>query len=90
MVSNNERVQETLFKGLVKSFVTNAKINLGMEKNPLTGEKAKNLNQAKQQINMLEMLQAKTKGNLSEKEQSFIDKKTSDLKKMYVQEKMEQ
>ena len=90
MISNNERVQETLFKGLVKSFVTNAKINLGMEKNPLTGKKSKNLNQAKQQINMLEMLQAKTKGNLSEKEQSFIDKKTSDLKKMYVQEKMEQ
>jgi len=90
MISNNDRVQETLFKGLVKSFVTNAKINLGMEKNPLTGKKSKNLNQAKQQINMLEMLQAKTKGNLSEKEQSFIDKKTSDLKKMYVHEKMEQ
>ncbi|MCF7886111.1 MAG: DUF1844 domain-containing protein [Candidatus Marinimicrobia bacterium] len=90
MANRNQRVNQTLFKGLVKSFVTNAKINLGMEKNPLTGKKSKNLNQAKQQINMLEMLQTKTEGNLNENEQKFIDKKTSKLKKMYVQEKMEE
>lgn len=90
MAPQNQRVNETLFKGLVKSFVTNAKINLGMEKNPLTGKTAKNLNQAKQQINMLEMLQTKTEGNLNSNEKKYIDKKTTELKKMYVQEKMEE
>ncbi|MCF7741308.1 MAG: DUF1844 domain-containing protein [Candidatus Marinimicrobia bacterium] len=90
MGTRDQRIHETLFKGLVKSFITNARINLGMEKNPLTGKTEKNLNQAKQQINMLEMLQAKTEGNLNENEKKYIDKRTSKLKKMYVQEKMDE
>lgn len=90
MAEQEEKIFQERFKSLIKSFVTNAKINLGQKKNPLTGETNKNIDQAKQQIEMLKMLQVKTEGNLKEGEKKLLDEKVSTLKKLYVQEKMDE
>jgi len=90
MAEQEEKIYRERFKSLIKSFVTNAKINLGQKKNPLTGKTNKDVDQAKQQIEMLKMLQVKTEGNLSEREEKFLNNKVSSLKKLYVQAKMDE
>ena len=89
MSKQDEKVQEKLFQGLVKSFKSNAEIQLGMKENPLTGENEQNLDQAKYSINMLEMLQEKTEGNVAEREKKYLDKVASRMKKKYVEKKMD-
>ncbi len=75
---------EIMFNGLLKSFVTNGLINLGEQKNPLTGKKEVNLNQASYSIKMLEMIREKTAGNLTEKEDETLTESLTQLKMLYV------
>ena len=49
---------------------------LGKIANPVSGELARDLEKAKQAIDMLEMLSQKTKGNLSEELDLFCDRDT--------------
>jgi len=76
--------KEAMFLGLVQSFVTNGLIQLGKQKNPLSGKTEVNLRQAQYSIEMLDMIKEKTEGNLSEKEGSVIKKTISDLKLAFV------
>ena len=75
---------EIMFNGLLKSFVANGMINLGEQKNPLTGKKEVNLNQAAYSIKMLEMIKGKTDGNLSKDEQDVLTEHLTQLKMLYV------
>lgn len=54
--------------------------SLGIIENPTTGEASINLAQARMLVADLEMLQAKTAGNLDENEKSQLDKFASDLR----------
>jgi hypothetical protein len=59
---------------------------LGKIANPVSGELARDLEKAKQAIDMLEMLSQKTKGNLSEELDKTQEMMLSELRLNYVDE----
>ena len=71
---------------LVTSLSTAAMSSLGKLQNPMTGKIEKNLDAAKQQIDMISMLETKTKGNLSQEESRYLSEVITQLKVNYVQE----
>ena len=76
---------ELMFMGLLQSFVSSAWIQLGRQENPLTGKTETNLKEAQFTIDMLEMIEAKTAGNLSDKEQQILKSSLSELKINFVE-----
>jgi Domain of unknown function (DUF1844) len=63
-----------------------AMMSMGKIKNPLSDKVEKNLEYAKMSIDTLDMLAVKTKGNLSEYEEKFLNEVLKDLKLNYVDE----
>ena len=59
---------------------------LGKIANPVTGELERNLDKAKQAIDMLEMLKEKTKGNLSKELDKTQEMMLSELHLNYIDE----
>lgn len=57
---------------------------LGLVENPLTGAQQVDLHHARMLIDDLEMLQAKTEGNLDPEERGHIDKLVRDLEQAFV------
>lgn len=82
--------KQVLFLGLIQSFITSAWIQMGKQKNPLTGDTAVNLKEAQFTIDMLEMIEEKTKGNLSEEEKQILASGLSELKINFVDLKVKQ
>ena len=78
---------EINFATFIASLNASALVNLGVIADPATGQKEKNLPIAKQTIDIMSMLQEKTKGNLSVDEESILKSILYDLKMMYVKEK---
>lgn len=78
--------QTALFGGLVTMFQTAALQQMGKVKNPLNDKVERDLDQAQMSIDMLDMLQAKTKGNLSKEEEQFLTGVVRDLKLNFVDE----
>lgn len=77
---------ELLFAQLVSIFHSSAMVALGKLKNPATDKIERNLEQAKQAIDMLEMLRVKTSGHLSDNEKRMLDASLTDLRLNYVDE----
>ena len=74
------------FSTLVFSFATGALIQLGLAPDPSTGQVAeKNVPLAKQNIEILEILHTKTKGNLSEDEGQLLTNLLTELRLRYVE-----
>ena len=73
------------FTLLILSLVAQARICLGDLENPVTKKKQVDLDSAKHNIDMLEMLDEKTKGNLSDDEKSLLDSVLYELRMRYVQ-----
>lgn len=78
---------EINFPTFIMSLNASALVNLGLFENPSTGEKEINLALAKQTIDILSMLEEKTKGNLSKDEESMLKNILYDLRIIYVKEK---
>ena len=78
---------EINFATFIASLNASALVNLGVIADPATGTKEKNLPIAKQTIDIMSMLQEKTKGNLTVDEESILKSILYDLKMMYVREK---
>ena len=78
---------EINFATFVASLNASALLQLGAIEDPTTGTKNKNLPMAKQTIDILNMLQEKTAGNLSEEEDNLLKNVLYDLRLMYVKEK---
>ena len=72
------------FQTLVFSLSTTAMLQLGFLSNPETGKKEKNLPAAKQTIDILQILQEKTKGNLTSEESQLLEASLYDLKMTYL------
>jgi hypothetical protein len=83
---NPNEAQELLFMQVVYQNQQLALIGLGKLKNPISNVEEKNLEQAKMAIDILDMLTVKTKGNLSEREDRFLQDVLRDLKLNYVNE----
>ena len=62
-------------------------MHLGVLEDPVSGKKVKNLAMGKQTIDILSMMEKKTKGNLSKEEESMLKNILYDLKIIYVKEK---
>ncbi len=75
-----------LFMQLIIQNQQIAMMSMGKIKNPVTDKIERNLEHAKIYIDTLDMLQAKTKGNLSEYEEKFLIETLKDLKLNYVDE----
>ena len=83
---NKEQLQTALFMNLVLTFQAAAMQQLGLVENPMTKKVEKDLEQARMSIDMLDMLEKKTTGNLTSDESGFISRVQDDLKMSYVKE----
>jgi hypothetical protein len=73
-----------LFASLVMTFHAAAMQHMGKLKNPATDKIEVNLDQAQYMIDMLEMLELKTKSNLTTDEQKLLSSVSQELKLNYV------
>ena len=79
-----DQKMEIDFATFIMSLASAAYCSMGLAPNPLTKKVEKNLTSAKQQINLLEMLKEKTKGNLSKDEDNTLEAMLYQLHMMYV------
>ncbi|MBN1397886.1 MAG: DUF1844 domain-containing protein [Bacteroidetes bacterium] len=76
----------SIFFSLVMTFQAAAMQQMGKIKNPFTDKIERDLQQAQLSIDILDMLAAKTEGNLSEDESRFLKGALQELKLNYVDE----
>ena len=72
---------------LVGSFQSSAWIALGKIKNPMTEKSRVNIEQASFYIDLLDMMQEKMKGNLTDYEEQMLINTVSELKLNLIDEK---
>ncbi|MFH0895453.1 MAG: DUF1844 domain-containing protein [Bacteroidota bacterium] len=77
---------DQLFFQLIYIFQASAMQALGKIKNPVTDAIERDLPQANQAIEMLEMIREKTKNNISKDMERLLDTSISELKLNYVDE----
>ncbi|MEN3339214.1 MAG: hypothetical protein V7647_2890 [Acidobacteriota bacterium] len=74
------------FSGFILSLATTAAVHFGDIADPNTGERAEpNLAAAAQMIELIAMLQERTKGNLIEPEERLVDDLLYELRLRFVQ-----
>jgi hypothetical protein len=71
---------------LISSFEMAALQQMGKMKNPLTDKIERDLQQAQFSIDLLDMMKEKTKGNLNNDEQKFLEHVLGQLKLNYIDE----
>jgi len=79
--------KEKLFMYLVGTFQSSAWIALGKIKNPMTEKSKVNIEQATFYIDLLDMMQEKMKGNLTDYEEQMLINTVSELKLNLIDEK---
>ena len=75
------------FSTFVLSINSSALVQLGLIEDPATGQKAKNLPMAKQTVDLLAMLEDKTRGNLTSDEENILKNILYELRMLYVKAK---
>jgi hypothetical protein len=83
-MSNEKNI--SLFFSLVMTFQAAAMQQMGKLKNPVTDKIDRDLQQAQLSIDILDMLEEKTRGNLSEDETKLLKSILQELKLNYVDE----
>lgn len=83
---NSKGLKEQLFLQLVLMFQTAAFQQMGKFQNPITKKIERDLNQAKFSIDVLGMIQEKTKGNLTQEENKFLEHVLFELRMNYLDE----
>jgi len=81
------QMPEITFSTFIFSLNTSVLVHLGIIEDPATDKKAKNLLIAKQTIDILGMLEEKTRGNLDKDEENMLKNILYDLRILYVKEK---
>ena len=76
---------EAEFGTLVLMFGTAAMLHLGATPDPVSGETKQDLPQAKRLIDLLDVLKAKTTGNLTMEESVILDNLLFDLRMRYLE-----
>ncbi len=75
------------FSTFILSLNSSALVQLGMLEDPASGQKVKSLPLAKQTIDLLALLEEKTKGNLTTDEDNILKNVLYELRMFYVKEK---
>lgn len=78
---------EVSFSTFILSLNASALVHLGILEDPGTGQKTKNLALGKQTIDILALLEEKTRGNLTVEEDGLLKNLLYDLRLVYVREK---
>ncbi len=86
-VAGEFRLPAINFATFIFSLNSSALVQLGLMDDPGTGKKVKNLPLAKQTIDILGLLEEKTRGNLSREEEDMLKHILYDLRILYVKEK---
>jgi hypothetical protein len=81
------QLPEINFATFIFSLNHSVLVHLGVMEDPSTGKKVRNLALAKQTIDILGMLEEKTKGNLAEDEEKMLKNILYDLRMIYIKEK---
>lgn len=76
---------EASFSTLIMSIGSSAAISLGLSPDPSTGKASVNKKVARFNIDLLKILDEKTKNNLSSEEAAFLKHILSDLQLKYVE-----
>jgi hypothetical protein len=77
---------EINFSTFIFSLNASALVHLGAIEDPASGQKVKNLSLAKQTIDILNMMEEKTRGNLNNDEENIMRNILYDLRIAYVKE----
>ncbi len=72
------------FATFINSLAASAFVHLGIMNDPVTGNENKNIDIAKQTIDIITMLEEKTKNNLTVEEKNIIANVLHDLRMQYV------
>lgn len=80
-----EQKTSALFASLVMQNTNMAVIFLGMAPNPQTGQTVQDLDNARYFIDQLEMLEVKTKGNLTSQEAALLSQSLTNLRMAFVE-----
>ncbi len=78
------RLPPASFAALVQALATQAAIFLSNERDPETGRMLRNLDLAKHNIDLLAVLDEKTRGNLADEEKRLLDRYLYELRMAYV------
>ena len=73
------------FSSFILSLATSALIHLGEEASPATGERSIQLPMARQVIDLISLLEEKTKGNLAQEEETLLSQLLYTLRMKYVE-----
>ena len=73
------------FETLVSTLVTQALFAMGAIADPRSGQRVQHMELARHHIDMLTLLEEKTKGNLSEEESKILTSSTYELRSRYIQ-----
>ncbi len=73
------------FETLVSTMATQALFSMGAIEDPRSGQRMQNLGLARHHIDMLSVIEEKTKGNLSEEEGQLITGTLYELRSRYIQ-----
>ena len=83
--SERAPLPEPSLKTFVSGLAGQVLINLGLFDNPITGKRQVDLEQAKYSIDLLQILQDKMKGNLTDEEDKLMSAILYDLRMRYVE-----
>lgn len=75
---------EVSFNSLIFSLSSSALLHLGEIQDPYTGQSKTDLPIAKHTIDLIALLKAKTKGNLTDEESKFLESVLADLRWRFV------
>ncbi len=81
---SNTPKPDTRFNDFVYLQAQNAGLFLGQLTNPATGEQSVNLKAAALVLDSLEMLAAKTQGNLTQEETNLLEKALLNIRALYA------
>jgi len=81
-----EEREKFLFSFLIMSYQTSALMQMGQLKDPHTQKVERNLDNAKLSIDILGMLQQKTKNNLTNDEADLLENILRELRLAYIKE----
>jgi hypothetical protein len=85
--ASDKKALQLDFNALVLSLGSSAIVHLGEAPDPTTGQKTgkPDFPMAQQSIDILAMLQEKTRGNLTDDEAKFLDGMLFDLRMLFIQ-----
>jgi len=85
-VSGGRELPKPTFPQIVDTFFIQTMISIGKQMNPMNQKYERDLPIARYQIGILELLEEKTKGNLSEEEETHLTNALHTLRMAYLDE----